>query len=301
MRVLIASILTAALTTTACTPAPLGLTTTPPSPVRSATPAPTSTAAKVKPTPAPTSRPESRSPAELAANARAAAAYTLAHDMISGIAVIDTRTGALTTSGAARQLFPSASVAKVLIATRLLAERRMTGESERLAYKMITQSDNAAAWTLYPLVGGDQLMEWIESHYGPIDVGTRPSMPGIWGSTQISAVGLAKLYAKIRTDKSVWPWLVKSMHAYAPRSSAGEPNAFGIAVAAPGSAVKNGWATNRDIEHPTNAIINSTGFVDHDRYAVVILAEGPNYLYYSQGEQIVTAAARLLLPSGPRA
>jgi N-acetylmuramoyl-L-alanine amidase len=234
----------------------------------------------------------------LTTNAEAAVAYARSHDMTSGIAVMDTKTGALSTAGAAQQLFASASVAKILIAARLLAEHRMTEETGRLAFKMISQSDNAAAWTLYPRVGGDELMDWTEAHFGLTDVGARPSMPGIWGSTQISAAGLAKLYAKLRTDKSVWPWLVKAMHAYAARSSAGEPNAFGIAAASPEAAVKNGWDTNRDVEHPTNAIINTTGFVDHDRYAVVILAEGPNYLYYSQGEQVLTAAAKLLLPGG---
>jgi N-acetylmuramoyl-L-alanine amidase len=218
--------------------------------------------------------------------------------MTSGIAVMDTETGALSTAGAAQRLFASASIAKVLIATRLLAEHKMTEEVSRLAFKMISQSDNAAAWTLYPQVGGDQLMDWTEAHFGLADVGARPSLPGIWGSTQISAAGLAKLYAKIRADPSVWPWLANAMHAYAARSSAGEPNAFGIAAAVPDAAVKNGWATNRDVEHPTNAIINTTGFVDHDRYAVIILAEGPGYLYYSQGERVLTAAAKLLLSGG---
>jgi hypothetical protein len=88
------------------------------------------------------------------------------------------------------------------------------------------------------------------------------------------------------------------MHAHTARSTTGEPNAFGIAAVAPSAAVKNGWDTNRDVKAPSNAIVNSTGFVQGDRYAVAILSEGPGSLYYSGGERIVTDEATILLPHG---
>lgn len=229
--------------------------------------------------------------------ATVAVEYANEHGMTSGVAVLDTRTGTLYAAGNASGYYASASVVKTLIATRLLLDARMTGEIDALATKMIEQSDNDAAWTLYPQVGKDALLPWMEHHYG-IEIGAPPTMPGIWGSTQFSARGLVRFYAAIRHDATVWPWLSRAMHRYASRSSSGQPNAFGIAVAAPTSAVKNGWDTNRDVRAPTNAIINTTGFVQDDRYAVAILSEGPGSLYYVAGEQIVTDQALLLMPGG---
>lgn len=230
--------------------------------------------------------------------AAAAVAYARRHHMTSGIAVLDTRTGSLHTSGRARRYFASASVVKTLIATRLLLAGKMRGRNAELARAMITRSDNAAAWTLYPKVGRDRLLPWVARHYKIRRLGARPSMRGIWGSTRITARGMVRFYAAVRADPKVWPWLSRAMHAYHRLSSAGEPNAFGIAAAARKSAVKNGWDVDRDVKAPSNAIINSTGFVQGDRYAVAILAEGPGYLYFRRGEHIVTREARILLPAG---
>ncbi|MEO9134808.1 MAG: hypothetical protein ABI301_07410 [Jatrophihabitantaceae bacterium] len=264
-----------------------------PRPTRTATPRP-SAHSSTPPTVAPRSV---AAPASIAQRAAAAVTYANRHGMTSGVAVLDTRTGTLYRAGNADGYYAGASVVKTLIATRLLLERKMSGNVEALATKMIEQSDNAAAWTLYPRVGRDGLLPWVQAHYG-IHIGAPPTMPGIWGSTQISARGLVRFYAAVRHDPRVWPWLARTMHAYHSRSSSGEPNAFGIAVAAPSSAVKNGWDTNRDVKAPTNAIIDTTGFVQGDRYAVAILSEGSGSLYYSGGERVVTAEARLLIARG---
>lgn len=229
--------------------------------------------------------------------ATAAVQYANRHAMTSGVAVLDTSTNTLYTAGNASGYYASASVVKTLIATRLLLDGQMSGDVDTLATRMIEQSDNDAAWTLYPRVGKDALLPWVERHYG-IAIGAPPTMPGIWGSTQISARGLVRFYAAVRHDPKVWPWLADAMHGYRSRSASGEPNAFGIAAIAPSSAVKNGWDTNRDVKAPSNAIVNSTGFVQHDRYAVAILSEGPGSLYVTRGEQIVTDEAELLMPHG---
>jgi N-acetylmuramoyl-L-alanine amidase len=167
----------------------------------------------------------------------------------------------------------------------------MHGAVAKQAWKMITRSDNDAAWALYPKVGRDHLLPWLEKHYHLSGIGAPPTMRGIWGSTQLTARGMVRFYRAVHGDPLVWPWLLRAMHAYARTSSSGEPNAFGIAAVAPKAAVKNGWDVNRDVEHPSNAIINSTGIVGSDHYAVAILAEGPHDLYYAQGERVVTGAA----------
>ncbi len=242
----------------------------------------------------PTASPSATGSASLHDAATAAVTYAKAHGMYSGVAILDTSTGALTTAGVSTRNFAGASVVKVLIAARLLVQGRMTGATATAATKMITRSDNAAASSLYPTVGGDGLEPWIEAHYAVPDLGALPAMPGIWGSTQLTARGLVQLYAKLRTDPKVWPWLSTRMHDYEQRTPAGEPNAFGFAAAQPSAAIKNGWDTNRDPAHPTNAIINSTGFVDGDRYAVAVLSEGPGSLYYVRGESVVTHEAELI-------
>ena len=253
--------------------------------------------------PARTTRPPVRTSGPVAGSgsitSRAAQAVRYANDrgMTSGVAVLDTSTNRLYAGGNSTGYYASASVVKTLIAARLLIEKKMHGAVATKARAMITQSDNDAAWALYPSVGKDALLPWMERHYG-IEIGAPPTMPGIWGSTQISARGIVTFYAAVRHDKAVWPWLSSAMHDYAPRSSSGEPNLFGIAVPAPDAAVKNGWDTNRDVKAPSNAIVNSTGFVQGDRYAVAILSEGAGSLYYSGGERIVTDEATILLPHG---
>lgn len=231
------------------------------------------------------------SPQHLQHGVDVAASYAHAYGMRAGVAVMDLRTKQIWSAGSDRHMFPSASVVKTMIATRLLISGKMHGAVARKAWTMITRSDNAAAWALYPKVGSDHLLPWLEQHYHLPGIGAPPTMHGIWGSTLLTARGMVRFYRAVRDDPLVWPWLLRAMHAYARTSSSGEPNAFGIAAVAPKAAVKNGWDVDRDVEHPSNAIINSTGIVGSDHYAVAILAEGAHDLYYAPGERIVTAAA----------
>lgn len=234
----------------------------------------------------------------VAASVRTAVAYGSSHGMLSGVAVLDTRTGALYVAGQYAQHFPSASVVKALIATRLLVEGRMHGTDAALARLMITESDNAAAQQLYGQVGGDGLLPWLAAHYRISGLGRRPTSPGAWGTTQLTARGLVRFYAAVRADPVVWPWLRTELHAYHQRSSDGEFNAFGIAEAAPASGVKNGWAILDDETGTARTVINTTGFVDGDRYAVAILADGAPSLFSARGEALVTTQARDVMPAG---
>ncbi|MGN6608614.1 MAG: hypothetical protein ACTHMS_16590, partial [Jatrophihabitans sp.] len=121
--------------------------------------------------------------------ARAAVAYAEHRGMVAGVAVIDTVTGTLVTAGRSRRAFAAASVAKVLIATRLLLAGRMTGATARQAGRMIRLSDNAAAYALYPQAGGARLVPWLARHYGIADLGGPALQPGVWGPTQLTPVG----------------------------------------------------------------------------------------------------------------
>ncbi|MGN6605683.1 MAG: hypothetical protein ACTHMS_01545, partial [Jatrophihabitans sp.] len=98
-----------------------------------------------------------------------------------------------------------------------------------------------------------------------------------------------------RHDPVVWPWLSHAMHHWAPLSSAGEPNGWGLAAVADDVALKNGWAQHPDVLGRLRADLDTTGFVQHDRYAVVQLSDAAPAYYFTRGESIVTAAAARLV------
>lgn len=216
----------------------------------------------------------------------AACRFAQQHGIAASVAVLDTATGALEAAGEPR-LYTSASLAKVLIAAQLLRD----GTSDDRALPMITRSDNAAAYALYQ---GDELLLRVAAAYDVPDLGAPPTTPGRWGSTQLSAPGLARLYGALRADPVVWPWLSSAMHAWEPRDPDGEPNDFGLAAVAPDAAVKNGWVTGEDYGEPEWAYLHTTGYVDADRYAVVVLTRQPVAAYYEQGMRFVTRLAELV-------
>ena len=236
-------------------------------------------------------------PAVVLAHARTAAAYGASHHMTTGIAVVDTRTGAIATAGHPQSEYVSASVVKVLIATRLLLKGRMHGHIAHEARIMIASSDNTAADELYPQVGGDALEPWLARHYAIAGLG-RPATGGLWGLTRLTPVGLARLYTALRNDPKVWPWLSRAMHAHTARSTAGEPDDWGLAAASETVAMKNGWLLCRCPGGHDRSVINTTGFVGHDRYAVVILTAGRPSQYYTAGERIVSHLARMVVLGG---
>ena len=227
---------------------------------------------------------------------KSAAAYAQQQGYHVGIAVLDTRTGQLRGAGDCKGIFASESLIKVFIATRLIVQGRMHGSTAARAWKMITQSDDAIASAFYGSVGGDRLINWMKARYHEPDLGYPPSRAGWWGNTHLRPCGLVKLYAKLKRDRRVAPWLLNAMHHAREYGSDGTYQYFGIPSATKGFAVKQGWGN--DYEVGSSADFNTTGFVDNDRYAVAILARGPSSTYGSQISNLLTGVARRLLPGG---
>jgi hypothetical protein len=224
------------------------------------------------------------------------ATYARQHGYTVGIAVLDTETGRFYGAGRYKGVFASESIVKVFIATRLLVRGQMHGRTRTLAYKMITQSDDAIASSLYGRVGGDGLIAWIKKRYHVPALGYRPSQPGWWGNTHIRPAGLVRLYAKLKADRKVGPWLLNAMHHATKYGSDGTYQFFGLPSATSHAAVKQGWGN--DLEWGNNADFNTTGFVNGDRYAVAILARGPISSYGHDIGTMLTRVARRLLPGG---
>jgi hypothetical protein len=194
-------------------------------------------------------------------------------------------------------MFATESVVKVFIATRLLATKQLTGDTADTAYRMIAQSDDGAADALYGLTGGDEVVTWIAEHYGIPGLGSPPTRFGWWSNTHISAVGMARFYAKVKADPLVWPWLSKAMHAATEYGSDGTYQFFGLKRADPKAAIKQGWGQDDD-DWAEASDFNSTGYVNSDRYAVVILVKGPPWEYNSGAPAAVTRIAEALMPGG---
>jgi beta-lactamase family protein len=235
-----------------------------------------------------------------------AAAIATTSGLRAGIAVLDIRTGRIYSAGDVDAPFGTASVVKVLIAADLLAHHEMTGSTADLAYSMITRSDDDAANALWIRVGGPALEPWIAKHYGISGLGSPNSIPGRWGNTHVTPRGLVRLYAKLRADPAVWPWLGRAMHHAARVAKDGTDQFFGLPAAFPGAAIKQGWASG-SADSPADAVINTTGYLDHDRYAVAILTEGRDNNGTTDGRGFnapeaaaVTAMAKQLAGAIPR-
>jgi hypothetical protein len=225
------------------------------------------------------------------------AAYARGHGYHIGIAVLDTQTGCFYGSGDYDGTFASESIVKVFIATRLLVSGRMHGATQRAAYKMITQSDDAIATQLWPRVGGPRLIAWIKARFHVPNLGFRPRQANWWGNTRIVPEGLVRLYKKLKDNPKVHSWLLHAMHHAHEFGSDGQYQYFGIPSATRHAAIKQGWGTDYD-DWPNRANFNTSGYVNHDRYTMAILARGPISTYGTEIGNLLTEVARRLMPHG---
>ena len=234
--------------------------------------------------------------ADVVSDVRAAAQVATNQGYRTGVAVLDLRTGQYLGGGEDTAPFASESVAKVLIATQLLASGQMTGATEATAYEMITRSDDDAANALYGLAGGDDVINLVASRYRIPFLGTPPDESGWWGNTEITAKGMVHLYAAIARDRTVGPWLMNAMAHTTEYGADGTDQFFGIPSATSGAAIKQGWGSDGD-DSP-NAVFNSTGYVDGNQYAVAILTDGSPWTYGEAISSVVTQQAKALMPGG---
>ena len=226
--------------------------------------------------------------------AQAAVDVATAADETSAVAVLDTTTGTLTSAGEATTQFNTASVVKVLLATELLVTGQMTGDTADTALQMITRSDDDAADALYELAGSDDVVNLVAQRYGIADLGSPPEEPGQWGESQVTAKGLAELYAALQHDPVVWPWLSAAMAATTTTAEDGSDQTFGIPSAAASWAVKQGWMVGLG----PGATYSSTGYVDDGRWVVVLLSSGTAAQYGEPMTTTMTSMAKALMPDG---
>jgi hypothetical protein len=235
-----------------------------------------------------------------------ASQYASARGFINAVTVMDMKTGQTWQAGSTTRLFGAGSVTKVLIATKILATGNMSGNVETQAYSMVTRSDDNAATNLWERFGSTGIIGWVKKYYGISDLGTTNTEPGFWGNTHITSHGIAELYYHILRDPKVGPWLVNAMHHYNCNATDGTNQCFGIPQATSGAGIKQGWSAGYgSADNRNDSIIHTTGLVDSNRYAVVILTEGVGTAGQSGPTGVVpaeanavTAMAKLVLPGG---
>ena len=210
-----------------------------------------------------------------ASQAASAVGYANRHGYRSAIGVLDTQTGAFTGAGDYNSAYASESVMKIFIATRLLLTGQMTGWNETTAYKMITQSDDASANALYGRVGGDSVITWVKQALNIPNLGSPPLRSGLVGRHPDHrgrhGLVLQRRPAPVRRSGTGWATPCTTPPPY---GSDGTYQFFGIPSATTGAAIKQGWGGDNAAGQPA---FNSTGLVNGDRYAVVILTQGGTY------------------------
>jgi hypothetical protein len=232
------------------------------------------------------------------ASVDAAARYAAAHGYAAGIAVIDMQSGSTYASDGVA-LYSTESVSKLFIAARLRVDGPWTPDVAALAHTMIAQSDDDAANALYEQVGGDDVMNWVMSHYALPDLGEGPARPNWWGLFHVRPRALAQLLVDLRRDGQVWPWLGAAMQATTRIAGDGFDQSFGIRQVDAGAPVKQGWAY--DYSLPSSpAALNTTGFVADGRYAVVVMVRGSHGSYPQGIATMTTAVTSLALGTAPR-
>ena len=190
-----------------------------------------------------------------------------------GLAVADTHTG-MSCELHPGWHFDSASIAKVLILAALLhkvaaSHGVLSAGQAGLAREMITESDNAAANTLWDEVGRANLQRFL----GLAGMTHTTLGPGIlWGLTQATAPDELRLLTVLTSANPVLgqasrEYELRLMSQVIPAQRWGVPAGAGPGVTV---HVKNGWLPN-----PRLWVVNSIGAFTSDDgvYKIVVLSQ----------------------------
>lgn len=210
------------------------------------------------------------------------------------VSIEDLSTGKTHSYGAVDHGFDTASIVKVDILSALLlqaqdAGRGLTSAERSLAARMIENSDNTAATTLFNAVGGKSGLEAANARLGLTE--TQIGTHGYWGLTQTTSADQIRLLAQVFTGDSV---LTAESRAYI-RSLMGNvisSQRFGVSVASEDPAdaeLKVGF-----LQRSATGlwVVNSIGLVESGghSYLVAVLSDGNTT--YDGGVALVDAVAK---------
>ena len=186
------------------------------------------------------------------------------------VAVVDLETGATASYGDVGHKFSTASIVKVdILATLLLQEQgHLSGTQRAVAARMIRQSSNADATTLWRQIGSERGLAAANERFGLTS--TKGGTQGTWGLTTTTTADQLRLLQVVFTDDSP---LTPDARTYL-QSLMGSVEAdqdWGVSAAdSRGDThayVKNGW-----LPRTGGWIVNSVGKVEHEGHPVLVAA-----------------------------
>ena len=226
-----------------------------------AVPAPAPAAAPVQPAPA---VPPATVVAETVDHWHAAESGHLA------VVVSDLQTGRTTSYGDVDHPFATASVVKVdILATLLLQEQgRLSSAQKEVASRMIRQSSNGAASTLWKQIGREKGLATANATFGL--TGTEGGTKGRWGATTTTPADQLRLLQVVFTDRSP---LTADARTYLQTLMGGVAGDQDWGVTAADSRgdthayVKNGW-----LPRTGGWVVTSVGKVEHAGHPLLVVA-----------------------------
>ena len=213
-------------------------------------------------------------------------------------AVLDRRSGAITGSPNLAAPSDTMSMIKAWLAAdflRLADERGQPPSSARLRQLsiMIRDSDNAAAETVYGLVGGRASIERLVRICGLTE--SRPYHRPYWSNTVVSARDTVRMGACLADGRGAgrrWTgWLLSEMRRVRGTGDFGVRTALPDDVAAT-VAIKNGWLLRDE-----DGLWHISCLAVATDWAISVLARYPGRLGFGYGTQLCRQVGAPLVPS----
>ena len=254
----------------------------PPVPVAATGPLQTvvATTASSSPAPSPGVTPSLPAPADLARLVPDSKLSVMVHDRKNDIDVVSYRPEAT---------YTSASLVKLLIAMESLSR----GGSAEVVVEMLSRSDDTTASTLWTQLGGQAIVtRWAKT--AGMTSTRPPADPRHWGSTIVTAADMVRFYEYL-ADQAPGPIrqvVMRGLSSATKFGADGFDQYFGIPDVSTGWAVKQGWSC---CDPGRN--LHTSGFVDADRYIVVVLTAQPASTGWATASDQVTSVLKTL--AGP--
>jgi len=218
--------------------------------------------------PVPAPAPPPVAPAQVVGDA--VASWHGAEDGHLAVVVSDLSTGRTSTYGDSDHAFATASIVKVdILATLLLQERDgLSSRQREVAGRMIRQSSNGAASTLWKQIGREKGLATANATFGL--TGTTGGTRGRWGATTTTTADQLRLLQVVFTDDSP---LTPEARTYVQTLMGGVAHDQDWGVSAADSRgdthahVKNGW-----LPRTGGWAVTSVGKVEHEGHPLLVAA-----------------------------
>jgi hypothetical protein len=205
------------------------------------------------------------------------------------VVVSDLSTGRTSSYGDTGHAFATASVVKVDILATLLLQRqgRLSSAQREVAGRMIRQSSNGAASTLWKQIGGEKGLAAANVTFGL--TGTKGGTRGRWGASTTTASDQLALLRVVFTEESP---LTPAARTYAQSLMAGvaSDQDWGVTAADSrgdtGGYVKNGW-----LPRTGGWVVTSVGKVEHEGHPLLVAALSDGGATQKRGISVVELVA----------